>query len=821
MQQIVIGENWQFRKKGDEAWLSAEVPGAVHTDLLNNKKIKDPFFRLNEKDVQWIENEDWEYRCEIQVEPSFSEADCTELVFKGIDTYSLITLNGQLLGKTDNMFVEWRYPCKGILKKGLNHLEVLLKSPIKEAMPLFKAADFEYPANNDEGDFRVSSHTRKSPYQYGWDWGPRLVTSGMWRPVEIQSWNKAVIRNVHVIQDSLNKEQARIKINIIIESIDSYDGVLEIAINKKKYSDFCASLEKGMNTIETELSISNPELWWTNGLGDAVLYDLGLTLIHAGNKIDFAKTRFGLRTVELIREKDEKGTGFYFKVNGFPVFMKGANIIPGDCFPSRVKKETYNQLIQDAVSVHMNMLRVWGGGIYEDDTFYDLCDEHGILVWQDFMFACGMYPATEEFLSTVRKEAEYNIQRIRNHPCIALWCGNNEILEGFHAWGWKEKLGEKNAEKAFREYEQIFYELIPEILRTSDPSRSYWPSSPSSDYAEKLSLTSGDYHFWDIVKSDLPIAVYRDHVGRFMSEYGFKSYPELKTLKTYSIESDWDIRSAVLESHQGWVTGADLVEKNLLREYRKPKNFESFLYVSQLLQAEAIKIAVEAHRGMKPYCMGSLYWQLNDCWPCASWSSIDYFGRWKAIHYKLKNLYHSIYAIAVEIRELLVVRLLSDEITEQDAAVHCKIIDFSGKIIWQENKIKKIKANTNQIFAEIPINTILSGQSRKDILFSITIQKGEEIISGNIYYFNSPKYLNLPTPKIETSYKKIKEGTDILLKTDKLAKNVYLSSETEGFFSDNYFDLLPGETKKIKFSTKEASNDLKKEIKIISLIDTY
>ncbi len=798
------------------------MPGCVHTDLLANGVIKDPFYRLNEKDQQWIEREEWEYRTTFDLPARFYNNEIIELLCMGLDTYTTVYLNEVKIISADNMFRAWTAECKHLLKIGSNEIRVHFKSPYNEALPKYDAHPYQAPAANDKGEKKVSPFTRKAPYQYGWDWGPRLLTSGIWRPIFLRAWSYARIENIQIIQESLDDQKAKLIAAVRIQATKEFSIRISLRLDDALMLQKDVFLIPGENTVELKFDISNPVRWWCNGLGKAHLYELDAILSSEGESLDRKHQKVGLRTIELIREPDADGQCFYFKLNGHPVFMRGANIIPFDYFPTRATRQKYETMIKAAVDANMNMLRAWGGAYYEDDVFYELCDENGILVWQDFMFACGMYPGDDEFLQSVRDEAIYNIVRLRNHPCLALWCGNNEILEGFDSWGWKEELGEENATDAFEAYKKLFYQLLPVILSQYDPQRSYWPSSPSSAFDEMLSLTAGDYHYWDIVKADLPIQVYRENVGRFMSEYGFKSYPEMKTLQTYAREADWHIRSEVMEAHQGWEMGADLVENNMRREYRKPKDFDSFLYVSQLLQAEAIRIAVEAHRSAKPYCMGTLYWQLNDCWPAATWSSIDYFGRRKALHYYIKRLFNPVLPVAKMDDGKLTVYVTNDQLQPLQSHIKITVLDFFGKKLFEKLIPAVLSTKTCQPVYVIPVVDVLKEVDPNQALLSISVVDKKKRISENVHYFVSPGELELPRPNIRANIAQCNGGYKINLISSVLAKNVYLSvKHTDGFFDDNYFELLPGKTKTVTFMTSNEYDSFKSKFIIRSLFDTY
>jgi len=564
-------------------------------------------------------------------------------------------------------------------------------------------------------------------------------------------------------------------------------------------------------------------------LGEPFLYELTSHLKAGTQLLDEDIQKIGIRTIRVVQEQDEKGKNFYFELNGVPVFAKGANYIPNDNFIPRVSPERYEHIIKSAADANMNMLRVWGGGIYENDTFYDRCDEYGILVWQDFMFACSMYPGDETFLENVRQEAIQNVKRLRNHPCLALWCGNNEIDVAWShdtpgGWGWKQRFSADIRKKIWHDYENIFHRMLPDVVSEFDPKTFYWPSSPLADWDKRASYrsTSGDIHYWGVWHGREPFENFKLRIGRFMSEYGFQSFPEFNTVKSYTLPEDWDINSEVMAAHQRSGIGNRRIKEYMDLYYRNPKDFESLLYVGQVLQAEGIKSAIEAHRQKMPYCMGTLYWQLNDCWPVASWSGIDYFGRWKALHYFVKKAFKQILVSPAINDNVLKVFVISDKLSRFNADLKLEILDFSGKTLWQKSISVEVQANTSQSYFDEKINNFIKGLNKKEFFLKTSLVQKDKVLSQNIIYFLPVKSLNLPAPVITKRIVPMKNGYQIILSSDKLAKNVYLSIDTdEGFFTDNYFDLVPGEEVLIDFLTTEKLTDFEKKLKIITLRDSY
>ena len=832
--EVELKNNWSFQKVGDSTWLNATVPGSVHLDLLNNKKIKDPFFRLNEHELQWIDKEDWQYKTNFEVSEDELSMQNIELEFLGLDTYGKVFLNDSLVLQTDNMFRSYIIDCKHLLKKGKNTLQVLLESPIKKGVKKHDNVGYKFPeSGNDlaeigkvEKDKKVGLFTRKAGYHFGWDWGPRLVPSGLWKPVKLRGWSHHKINDLFIKQnrlDSVASLTAMIEVDV---KTASKETSVEVLVNKKSIKIVDVELINGKNTLEIPFEIENAELWWPNGMGKQVLYDVEVK-INSNSYADSKSHRVGLRTIELITEADSLGSSFYFKVNGHAVFMKGANYIPQDQFQSRVKKSNYEFILNSAKNANMNMIRVWGGGIYENDEFYDLCDENGLLVWQDFMFACAMYPGDESFLKNVKQEAIENVKRLRNHTSIAMWCGNNENQWAWQNWGWKEDVAKEQsqevADSMWKSYDDLFHKILPEVVNQYDSDRAYWSSSPSSALGKKISFTKGDYHYWDVWWGKKPFENYNTAIPRFMSEFGFQSFPEFSSVKKYTNPEDYDVYSEVMKSHQRSSIGNATIEEYMLRDYKKPKDFESFLYVSQLLQADGVNIGFEAHRRNKDRCMGSLYWQLNDCWPVASWSSIDYFGKWKALHYKAKKSFRNFLVSYENNEESVKVFVVSDSISNTNAQLNVRLIDFEGNELKQWNKNVTITGNSSESHLELMKNDFLNDTKSNKVLLYTELISNKKVLSENIMYLVPNKELALTTPKITYSIHENKNQFIVELKTDRLAKNVFLSTNSTHNFSDNYFDMLPNSKKNISIKKDQLTNikSFIDSLKVTTLVDSY
>ncbi len=804
-----LDQNWQFTRSGKNDWHKATVPGVVHTDLLNGKLIDDPFFGVNEQKLQWIGQSDWEYRTTFIADEDLFENEHIEIVFTGLDTYSGIFLNGNPVLETDNMFRKWRIDCKGKLKEGENELTVKFYSPLK--IDSLKASKLPYRLPDSR------AFTRKAPYQYGWDWGSRFITMGIWKSVYLRTWNDARIENIRIVQDSVTKDTAFYTSYFEIESSNEQDGFLSVFDDKEDeiINKVRVRLATGTKEYPVTFYVDNPKLWWTNGLGKQNLYYFRF-LMQTNHSIDEKHRRIGVRTLELVQQPDSAGESFYFRLNGVPLFIKGANYIPQDNFLPRITTNDYGKVIKSAVDANMNMLRVWGGGIYGDDRFYDLCDEKGMLVWQDFMFACNMYPGDTAFLNNVRQEATEQVKRIQYHPSLALWCGNNESDEGWHNWGWQKSLNysKDDSVKIWSDYLHLFEKILPGIVKKYSPSTNYIPSSPRIGWGHKEALREGDMHYWGVWWGEEPFEMYEKKTGRFMSEYGFQGFPDIKTLRTCLDTSDLRLDSKALKNHDKHPRGLELINTYMEREYKVPEDFEKYDYVSQLVQAYGVTKAIEDHRRAKPYCMGTLYWQLNDCWPVISWSSVDYYNRWKALHYFVRVAYKPLLISFEKTNDSLHIFVVSDKQKQYQANLELKMTGFAGTKIWSKTIPVTIEKNSSAVFFNEKAGNLIKGLSPDTVVLSAkVIWKGLMLTEKN-YFFALPKDLKLTDPEITTKIKATSEGYRIIVATRKLAKNIYLSIDEDGFFTENYFDLLPGEFKVVDFKTDKDIERFDKKLKI-------
>jgi beta-mannosidase len=823
-------DNWQFRQAGQDEWQAATIPGCVHTDLLALNKIPDPFYRQNEKAVMWVEKADWEYKTTFEVKGSDLKSDHISLQFDGLDTYADVYVNDSLVLKADNMFIGWNIPVKNVVKSGRNELRIYFHSAVTVGMEKLRKVPYTLMAANELApeNERTNVFTRKAPFHYGWDWGPRLVTCGIWRPVKLEMWNTAKLDDIYIKPQKVTPEEARYSVMATILADEAATVSLAATIDgKEATSRKKVGLKAGENTIPLEISIQKPELWWTNGLGGHKLYTVEITLSQGDTRLGSIRQRLGVRTLELVQQPDSAGSTFYFKLNGVPVFMKGSNYIPSDIFLTRNTKANFERVVKDARDAGMNMLRVWGGGVYEDDALYDLMDENGILAWNDFMFACNVQPVDSLHLDNIRKEAEYNVKRLRNHPSIALWCGNNENLSAWFSWNWKGRYPKKVSDTLWWGYQQIYHHILPDAVSKYHPEVSYWPSSPQTKDNKLSDRLSGDEHDWSIWFANAPFSNYAVKVPRFVSEYGMQSFPEMKTIKAFAKDSDMAYRSPVIEHRQrsnlGWigpgVNGNEMILIYIKKYYKEPKDFASYVYLSQVMQAESFRAAIEAHRRNMPYCMGSLYWQINDCWPTMSWSSVDYFGRWKASQYFVAKAFYPLLVVPYANGNTVSISVVNDHLTDDKGKLELTVYDFSGKELWKEQHDVIVKANSSQVYARVPVTKLRSLGKENEIVLQASLTCRQVIIT-NYYYLKDSKDLALQKPLIEkTITKHSNQEAGIRLHSNTLVKNLALTTSAEGRFSDNYFDVIPGRDYYIIFNGDV--NSLEKDLAIQCVNESF
>lgn len=831
-----LHEGWKFRQARLTNWYPATVPGVVHTDLLQNKIIEDPFFRLNERGLQWIDKEDWVYETCFTLAADMMRKENMELVFEGLDTYADVYLNDECILKADNMFRRWSIPIRQYIREENNILKVYFHSPVKIDVPKWDALPYQYPASNDQSENgglfnkKISIFARKAGYHYGWDWGPRLVTSGIWRPVYIRAWSDLRINDVFIEQKEVGAGRAVIAGHVELDADKDMNGVLVTITDEvtgRVLGEWQADLKRGTNRVTVDFVLHKPKLWWSNGLGEPFLYRFRTDIIAGGELLDSKTERVGIRSLKVVHQPDKDGHTFYIELNGRPVFAKGANYIPSDNFLPRVTPENYKRTILDAAGVNMNMLRVWGGGIYENDVFYDLCDEYGIMIWQDFMFACSMYPAEGALLDNIHQEAVDNVKRLRNHACIALWCGNNECQDAWLGWGWKceiERQNKEYADKIWAQYRQQYHVTLPGVVKEYAPGTFYWPSSPFAFEREMSGTTDGDRHYWSVWHGKAPISDYDSEKSRFFSEYGFQSFPEFESVKRYApYPEDWDIRSEVMMSHQrGGDHANGLIETYLLNEYKKPRDFRAFLYMNHVLQGDAIKTAIESHRRQMPYNMGTLFWQHNDCWPVASWASRDYYGRWKAQHYYVRKAYDDILISPVVEGDDLKVYAVSDRLENTSGRLQLQVCQFDGTVVHHWGKSVGISGNDSRVCFSAPLAKLLEGANRGTVYVRVDYTDKSGRVYHNNYCLGKQKDMDYPKVDLQTEVRSIEGGYEVTVSADKFARAVCLSvADNESVYSDNYFDVQPKSSVQVQVRTRLSAEAFNGSLRLTCLNNEF
>lgn len=789
-----LDQGWKFQSYDKEyGKLSAKVPGNVFTDLYDNGKIPHPFVGNNEKVLQWINKRDWIYETKFELSSEELKHTNSTLIFEGLDTYATIFLNGKQILEVNNAFRTWKVDVKKHLKKS-NSLNIIFFSPHKIEEAKAQKNPYILPEGN-----RI--YTRKAQFQYGWDWGPKYHTMGIWRPIYLEFWDEAKIEDVYIRQLDLNDDYAELEAEITTIGTNKKVGVVEIYVNGKQISASEIGLNYGNTNKKLKFRISKPKLWWTHNLGEPYLYEFKVQIKdRSGNLLDEKIIKKGFRIIELVTEKDEIGESFYFKLNGVPVYMKGANYIPQNSFQNWVKKEDYDRLLNDTKRANMNMLRVWGGGIYEEDYFYEKCDELGILVWQDFMFACAMHPGDEEFLENVKQEAIDNVKRLRNHASIALWCGNNESNEGWHRWGWQNERTEMEKQDIWNDYNKLFNGILPEIVQeyTDIP---YWESSPKFGRGDARYISEGDAHDWWIWHDGHPFENLEFKTPRFMSEFGFQGFPSLETMQFMQGKMELDFNSPEFKNHQKHLSGFETIRTYMERDFPVPTNEEDYAYVSQLVQAYGIGKGIEAQRRNKPKTMGSLYWQLNDVWPAVSWSSIDYFGNWKAMHYQAKESFYNLLISFERIGNEVKVHLVNDYLEPKTSKLRLSVQDIDGNEWkkWEEDIT--VPANSSILAYSIDVSEF---ESRKNEIFI----HGKFSDAENIYYLVSPKEMKLKEAPIKEWVYDTADGSGyiLMLTSPSLQRFVQIQSDYPGYWSHNYFDILPNKNYIFFVETKEMIN---------------
>lgn len=802
--------NWKFLHPIKNQWVDAGTHGSVQQSLIASGELPDPFYGLNENLFGWIEEQKWEFVSIFNLTENQLDNSFIELEFPGIDTYASIYLNDTLLFKSENNFKPYRFQVKRFAKLGENKLKAIFTPPTMYHAARFKNEKFHYPATNDVGKIAVAPYTRKPQYQFGWDWALRMNTIGFLKPVEIYCYNESRILGKNCITQLISEENASLDFQLFLTEPIKKAGIWR----SKLFGDYSFS-QSTDKVIHRTVSLKNPKLWWPRGQGDQSLYlDEWILLDEKGNLIDSMTVQFGIRKTELVMEPDQWGTSYVIKVNDRPIFCKGGDYIPQDIFPTRVKDADIRKMVEAMAESNFNMVRVWGGGYYPDEVFFNACDELGIMVWQDLMFACAMYPGDSAFLANVKGEFEYQIPRIASHPSLVLFNGNNEVDVAWKNWGFQSKYGiyGADAKQVEDDYDRLFKKLAPTVI-SSFTNSPYVHTSPLSNWGKDEYYNHGTMHYWGVWHGKDPIEDFGKKSGRFNAEYGFQSFPEFSTLNTFSKPADWDLESKVMKHHQKSYVGNGMILKQATMLYGKPTSFEEFVYFSQLTQSKAISIAVASHRIGMPRCMGTLYWQVNDCWQAPTWSSIDYFGNWKALHYAIKKDYSDVTVLSkieeIGKDEYYLVSDLPDSFVCQ---LKYTLTNLYGKVLETKDFTFQLKPG---IAHKISGKYLLKEEKDKGFVVHFEWNTPNQIKQERTFS-HTPKH-HLKTHKKDVSYSieevdTVKKTLKLVVSNSKFVQDFWVTSLKLGVhYSDNFMNLLPGKhTIEISYSgEKPALEDFK------------
>lgn len=787
-----LNGSWKFKRFDSNEILPAKVPGSVYSDLLLNNKMEDPYWRDNETEILKLSDNDYIYEKSFIPDENVMKSEKVFLLFAGLDTLADVYLNDCFLGKADNMHRMWEYDVKDILLSGENNLKVYFHSPTKYIAQKHRID----PLHGSKESLNGFGHIRKSSYMFGWDWGPRLPDMGIWKPVELLGINHARFDSVYVTQQHReNAVELHFETNVQNFSANNtnlmYSSITVVSPNGEIIAE---------NVTNDTITISDPQLWWPNGMGDQPLYEVVVRLIYNGQELDIWKRKIGLRTITTHIEKDEYGECFAHRVNGIDIFAMGADYIPEDNILSRMNPERTRTLLLHAKNANYNCVRVWGGGFYPADAFYDACDEFGLLVWQDMMFACTAYHLNDDFFDSIKIEVEENVKRIRHHASLAMWCGNNEM----ELYTGPDALVQTPREKL--DYIKMYEIAFPEIIKKCDPQTFYWPSSPSSggSFDNPNDSARGDVHDWNVWHGGLPFTAYRTRRYRYLSEFGFQSFPTYDTIKNFTLPGDRNIFSYVMEKHQRNNAANGKIMGYMGQMYLYPTNFETLIYTSQILQAEAIKYGVEHFRRIRGICMGTIVWQFNDCWPTASWSSIDYYGKWKALHYYEKRFFAP---LAISCCEEGLLSQNSDpnaQPYEVEKSIHLCVCNetLNDEELTVNWSLRNAKSEIKEEHSCKIMSRALSSQwlQKADLKYadlysdyvSYELVKNHQVVSSGTVSFCMPKYFKFENPELTAAV----NGEEIVIRSSAYAKSVEIRNEDDSLLlEDNYFDMNAGQRK--------------------------
>lgn len=784
---------WNMFHPVKKEWMQAGTHGSVQEKLIATGELPDPFYGKNEEQFGWIEDYSWEFVSEFNLTDEQIKKDHAELEFPGIDTYADIYLNDSLIGFAQNAFRPYFFDVKGKVRSGKNRLKVIFTSPVSYHRSAYQKAKYKLPAPNDVDSIAIAPYTRKPQYQYGWDWALRMNTIGFLKPVKVNCYDDTKIRSVNITTLSLTDQEAEMQFEIQL----AHPAKSTILWESRLFG--VIEILKGESRVTRREIVKDPRKWWPKGQGKSELYEDVWTLSVRNNSgstiLENKRVRFGIRTTELINEADKWGTAYVIKVNGREIFCKGGDYIPQDIFPSRVTDADLRKMVETMAVANFNMVRVWGGGYYPDEEFFNACDEMGIMVWQDFMFACAMYPGDPDFLANVKEEVEFQIPRIASHPSLTIFNGNNEVDVAWKNWGFQLKYGlyGSSAKEIEDSYERLFKQLLPnQVSRfTNSP---YIHTSPLSNWGKDEFYNHGTQHYWGVWHGKDPMENFAKKIGRFNAEYGFQSFPEYSTLLTFSQRTDWDLNSEIMKNHQKSYVGNGMIMKHAKNLYGEPASFEDFVYYSQLTQATAVSMAVTGHRLDAPRCMGTLYWQVNDCWPAPTWSSVDYFGNWKALHYWVKKDYEDVAVLSkvndVGEREFYLVSSQPDTFM---CEVYFTVYDLTGKELFRNNASQLVRGNESEKICDHCIKKDAAGINYL-VRFDWKDQNGSSHTrtfshTPQVYQKATEGDVSISLGEIDPVGKTVK----LMVDTKKYLKNFWIySSKAGNTFDQNFVDLLPG-----------------------------
>lgn len=826
MQTCTLNGTWQL-SAGHRSLESVDmqIPGTVLSGLLAAGKIKDPFYRTNEDATRALFWKDYVFTRTFDVDEELLAQQHIVLVCEGLDTLAEISINGTFLAKTDNMHRTWKFQAKKLLPPGKNEIQIVFRSVLRFI------EDYPYEAHKKInyipcGSMKGNQLLRKAHSMFGWDWGPQTIDAGIFRDIYLQGYSHARIEDIRIHQQHAKNVSVQTSITLS-ESVPGQKLCVELSedgADKPLQTKLCKTNADGVAAVD--FVIENPKLWWPNDYGDQPLYIVRTTLLDEdGTSLESITRRIGLRTLTISQEKDEWGNEFAFCVNGVKIFTRGGNYIPDDCLYTRITEKKLDYILESCRRAHFNCVRVWGGGYYPSDAFYDLCDEKGLIVWQDLMYACNVYDVTDAFAENCRQETYDNVRRLRHHASLGLWCGNNEIESAWDHWGDFQK----ETPYLRADYIRLFEEVLPKAVQEADGETFYWHSSPSSGgcFDNPDDANRGDTHYWDVWHGQKPFTDYRKYFFRFCSEFGFQSFPCAKTVNSFTLEDDRNIFSRVMESHQKNDAANGKMLYYLSENLRYPKDLTHLLYASQVLQGMAIKYGVDHWRRNRGRCMGTLYWQINDNWPAPSWSSIDYFGRWKALHYMAQKFYAP-HAVSMTLEDHRCHVYFSNESFETtEYSLTLSIRDLSGNVL----ETYETKGNSPAFSAiETAVVDICSWEDQKDDVFlEAVIHTKDQKVLKDVETLVPYKYLNLKNPVISTEAEETNDAFILHISSDCFAPFVALDfDDADVIFSDNFFHLTDKTVQDIIVKKEdilqghfENAEDFRKRLQILSLGTSY